>query len=85
MFQAARYDNDAAQVISNISSQLNGENLTPEQEALVQHQLLQQEGLELQHLEQLRRAERALEEELAAQQQRLDDQIREQQKLVSGA
>ena len=55
-------------MIANISSQLNGDSLTAEQEALVQEQLTQQEALELKHREEKRLADQQTDEELGTHQ-----------------
>ena len=80
--QAAKGDNESAEVIANISNQLNGETLNTEQEALVGEQLLQQEALELRHREEQRLAERQTDEELAKHQRVINDQINQQKRLV---
>jgi len=72
-------------VIANISSQLNGDSLTAEQEALVQEQLTQQEALELKHREEKRSADQQTDEELATHQRAINDQINQQKRLVSWA
>ena len=69
-------------MIADISSQLNGDTLTAEQQALVDEQLKQQEALELQHREQQRNADHLLDEELADQQRTVEDQINQQKRLV---
>ena len=71
-----------AEVIANISDQLNSDTLNSEQEALVQAQLAQQEALELRHLEQQREIDREMDNELANQQRAVDDQINQQKRLV---
>ena len=83
--QAAKGDNESAEVIANISSQLNGDSLTAEQEALVQEQLTQQEALELKHRQEKRLADQQTDEELATHQRAINDQINQQKRLVSWA
>jgi hypothetical protein len=80
--QAAKGDNESAEVISNISSQLNGDKLSPEQERLVSEQLKRQEALELRHLEQLRAAEAELEDEEAEGERAINNQVNQQKRLV---
>ena len=70
-------------MIANISSQLNGDSLNAEQEALVQDQLVRQEELELKHREDQRLADRQMDEELATHQRTINDQINQQKRLVS--
>ena len=72
-------------MIANISSQLNGDSLTAEQEALVQEQLTQQEALELKHREEKRLADQQTDEELGTHQRAINDQINQQKRLVSWA
>ena len=72
-------------MIANISSQLNGDSLTAEQEALVQEQLTQQEALELKHREEKRLADQQTDGELATHQRAINDQINQQKRLVSWA
>ena len=72
-------------MIANISSQLNGDSLTAEQEALVQEQLTQQEALELKHREEKRLADQQTDGELGTHQRAINDQINQQKRLVSWA
>lgn len=64
-----------------INDKLNGEKLTNEQEKLINDQIQQQEELEKKHRDEERKENRELENELATEQQNVDDQI-EQQKLL---